>query len=78
MPLAHLVDPFKQVNLIVNDEVILVLWFLYDLNTLHQVDTNGHTTGSTGEMQVEEAENEDSDMREIEVRRMNISIFPFN
>lgn len=53
MPLAHLVDPFKQVNLIVNDEV----------------DTNGHTTGSTGEMQVEEVEAEDSDMREIEVGR---------
>ena len=50
MPLAHLVDPFKQVNLIVNDEG----------------DTNSHTTGSIGEMQVEEADNDDSDMREIE------------
>ena len=49
MPLAHLVDPFKQVNLIVNDEG----------------DTNGHTTDSMGEMQVEEADNDDSDMREI-------------
>ena len=54
MPLAHLVDPFKQVNLIVNDEG----------------DTNGHTTGSTGEMQVEEVENDDSDMREIEVQNV--------
>ena len=42
--------PFKQVNLIVNDEG----------------DTNSHTTGSIGEMQVEEADNDDSDMREIE------------
>ena len=52
MPLAHLVDPFKQVNLIVNDEG----------------DTNSHTTGSIGEMQVEEADNDDSDMREIKLR----------
>jgi len=54
MPLAHLVDPFKQVNLIVNNE---------------EVDTNGHNSGSTGEMQVEDAENEE-DMREIEVQNV--------
>jgi len=49
--LAHLVDPFKQVNLIVNDEV----------------DSNGHTSGSTGEMQVEDADTEESRIREVEV-----------
>ena len=54
-PLAHLVDPFKQVNLIVNDER----------------DTNGHTTGRMGEMHVEEEEKDDSDMRVIEVKIEN-------
>ena len=67
MPLAHFVDPFKQVDLIVNDDVSLVFYLnIFDLCFL-QGDTNGHTAGSTGEMQVEEIESEDPDMREIEV-----------
>ena len=33
------------------------------------MDTNGHNSGSTGEMQVEDAENEE-DMREIEVQNV--------
>ena len=52
MPLAQLVDPFKQVKLFVNEEV----------------DTNNgekeRASLSTGEMQVEEMD----DMREIEVQ----------
>ena len=51
MPLAHLVDPFKQVKLFVTEEV---------------EGSNGEKSGSTGEMQVEELDHED-DMREIEV-----------
>lgn len=52
MPLAHLVDPFKQVKLFVTEE--------------HEVETsNGEKGGSTGEMVVEE--NDEEEMREIEV-----------
>ena len=51
MPLAHLVDPFKQVKLFVTEEV---------------EGSNGEKSGSTGEMQVEDIDNDD-DMREIEV-----------
>lgn len=52
MPLAHLVDPFKQVKLFVTEE--------------HEVEaSNGEKGGSTGEMVVEE--NEEEEMREIEV-----------
>ena len=54
MPLAQLVDPFKQVKLFVNEEV----------------EANGdRERGSTGEMQVEVLEvDEMDDMREIEVQ----------
>ena len=54
MPLAQLVDPFKQVKLFVNEEV----------------EANGdRERGSTGEMQVEVVEvDEMDDMREIEVQ----------
>ena len=52
MPLAHLVDPFKQVKLFVTDE--------------NEVEAgHGEKGGSTGEMVVEETEEEE--MREIEV-----------
>ena len=54
MPLAHLVDPFKQVKLFVTEE--------------HEVEaSNGEKGGSTGEMVVEENENDEEEMREIEV-----------
>ena len=54
MPLAHLVDPFKQVKLFVTEE--------------HEVEANnGEKGGSTGEMVVEENENDEEEMREIEV-----------
>jgi len=55
MPLAHLVDPFKQVKLFVTEEV---------------EGSNGETGGgSVGEMQVEDLDNDEAeeDMREIEV-----------
>jgi len=52
MPLAHLVDPFKQVKLFVTEE--------------HEVEaSNGEKSGSTGEMVVED--NDEEEMREIEV-----------
>ena len=55
MPLAHLVDPFKQVKLFVTEDVV--------------EGTNGEAGGSVGEMQVEDLDIEDAeeDMREIEV-----------
>ena len=58
MPLAHLVDPFKQVKLFVTEDVV--------------EGSNGEAGeggGSVGEMQVEdlELEAEEEDMREIEV-----------
>ena len=55
MPLAHLVDPFKQVKLFVTEDVV--------------EGTNGEAGGSVGEMQVEDLDIEDveEDMREIEV-----------
>ena len=53
MPLAHLVDPFKQVKLFVTEDE--------DVN-----GGNGEKAGSTGDMQVEDMDN-DEDMREIEV-----------
>lgn len=53
MPLAHLVDPFKQVKLFVTEE--------------HEVEaSNGEKGGSTGEMVIEDNE-EEEEMREIEV-----------
>ena len=55
MPLAHLVDPFKQVKLFVTEEV---------------EGSKGETGGgSVGEMQVEDLDNDEAeeDMREIEV-----------
>ena len=52
MPLAHLVDPFKQVKLFVTEE--------------HEEQAgNGEKGGSTGEMVIEE--NDEEEMREIEV-----------
>ena len=52
MPLAHLVDPFKQVKLFVTEE--------------NEVEaSNGEKGGSTGEMVVED--NDEEEMREIEV-----------
>ena len=54
MPLAHLVDPFKQVKLFVTEEV-------------EATNGDGEKKGSTGEMVVEDAENDEEDMREIEV-----------
>jgi len=53
MPLAHLVDPFKQVKLFVTEDE--------DVN-----GGSGEKAGSTGDMQVEDMDN-DEDMREIEV-----------
>jgi len=53
MPLAHLVDPFKQVKLFVTEDE--------DVN-----GGVGEKGGSTGDMQVEDMDN-DEDMREIEV-----------
>jgi len=53
MPLAHLVDPFKQVKLFVTEE--------------NEVEaSNGEKGGSTGEMVIEDNE-EEEEMREIEV-----------
>ena len=53
MPLAHLVDPFKQVKLLVTDEE----------------GVNHGDKGGSGDMQVEDAGDNDDheDMREIEV-----------
>ena len=58
MPLAHLVDPFKQVKLFVTEDVV--------------EGSNGEVVeagGSVGEMQVEDLDTEEAeeDMREIEV-----------
>ena len=53
MPLAHLVDPFKQVKLFVTEDE--------DVN-----GGSGEKAGSTSDMQVEDMDN-DEDMREIEV-----------
>ena len=53
MPLAHLVDPFKQVKLFVTEE--------------NEVEaSNEEKGGSTGEMVIEDNE-EEEEMREIEV-----------
>ena len=55
MPLAHLVDPFKQVKLFVTEEH----------EETGNGNGNGEKGGSTGEMVIED--NDEEEMREIEV-----------